>query len=294
AAGPGRLQREAGAVRRRIHGHRVQRAAAHRARLLVRAGDEEARAAPRDAVAVTSPDRAPRAHGTRVNADAVVWLFWSAVWLGVVFIAVKALYLMSRADPGGDGRDDLSSLAAITYRDVMFVLAVWAIARLALTIVRPRLARGVIVAGFVLFATATAFYAIGSVILFGILGGFLTHALLQLVGNTRMIGSSVSAYLTPRVAAGLIGVPSAYLGIVVLPVRARAGLRVGPWSARTLPPMFAIAWVIAGQRTFVADWATRYDWRIADNAPWVLASTSWRAMTTGERIVQLSDQFVAA
>ena len=42
---PGRVRREAGAVRRRLHGHGVQRAAADRARVRVRAGDEKARAA---------------------------------------------------------------------------------------------------------------------------------------------------------------------------------------------------------------------------------------------------------
>ena len=41
----GGLRREAGAVRRQLHGHGVQRAAADRARVRVRAGDEEARSA---------------------------------------------------------------------------------------------------------------------------------------------------------------------------------------------------------------------------------------------------------
>ena len=48
---PGRLQREAGAVRRQLHRHGVQRAEADRAGVRVRAGDEEARAAA--AVSVT-------------------------------------------------------------------------------------------------------------------------------------------------------------------------------------------------------------------------------------------------
>jgi arylsulfatase A-like enzyme len=231
----------------------------------------------------------------RASAGAVVWLFWSATWLALVFVAVKALYLASRTDPGSaDRADNLASLAAITYRDLIFVVAAWAIARLALAIIRPRVARDAVVAVFVLLATLTALYAIASVIAFGILGGFLTYALLQLVGNARMIGSSVDAYLTPRVVSGLIGVPSAYLGIVLLTVRARARVSGSPWMARVLPPVMAIAWIIAGQRTFVADWATHYDWRIANNAPWVLVSSWWQAVTSGERVVQLSDQFVAA
>ena len=45
AAVPGRLRRQARAVRRQLHRHGVQRAASDRARLRVRAGDEAARAA---------------------------------------------------------------------------------------------------------------------------------------------------------------------------------------------------------------------------------------------------------
>ena len=239
-------------------------------------------------------DRAERADAPRVTG-AVVWLFWSAAWLAFVLVGIKALYLAARVDPGaGDQADDLLSLAAISYRDVGFVLAAWAIARLALAVVRPRVLRGAVVSVFLVFATAIALYAIASVIAFGILGGFLTWALLQLVGNARMIGSSVNAYLTPRVASGLIGVPSAYLGIVVLTVRTRGRVALPPWVARTVPPLVAVIWIVVGQRTFVSEWATHYDWRIADNAPWVLASTWWQAMTTGERVVQLTDQFVAA
>ena len=48
---PDGFNAEAGAVRRRLHRHVVQRAAADRARLRVRAGDEAARAAAVDAVA---------------------------------------------------------------------------------------------------------------------------------------------------------------------------------------------------------------------------------------------------
>ncbi|HKB13657.1 MAG TPA: sulfatase-like hydrolase/transferase, partial [Vicinamibacterales bacterium] len=231
----------------------------------------------------------------RSSPHAAVWLFWSATWLALVFVGVKALYLAARSDPGaGDRGNFATSLAAISYRDIAFVVAAWAIARLALAIARPRRLRGAMVVAFVLVATLLSLYAIASVILFGILGGFLTYALLQLVGNARMIGSSVNAYLTPRVTTGLIGVPLAYLVLVVLTARVRARLAIPSWIARAVPPAVAIGWMIVGQRTFVAEWATHYDWRIADNAPSVLASTWWQAMSSVDRVVQLSNQFVAA
>jgi lipoteichoic acid synthase len=229
-----------------------------------------------------------------VRLAAPVWLFWSAACLALIFVGVKALYLAARVDPGaGESASDLPSLAAITYRDLTFVLAAWAIARLVIALIRARIVQRAVVAGFILFATGVALYAIASVIVFGILGGFLTYALLQLVGNARMIGSSVGAYLTPRVAFGLIGVPSLYVALVVVAVSVRRRIAPPRWLGRAVVPAIAIAWIIAGQRTFVAEWSRHYDWRIADNAPWVLASTWWQAITAGQRVVQLSDQFVA-
>jgi arylsulfatase A-like enzyme len=243
---------------------------------------------------VDAADRAGGAPKARAGPDPAVWLFWSAVWLAFVFVGVKALYLAARTDPGSaDRAADLFSLAAITYRDIVFVLAAWAMARAVLAIGRARVLQRAVIAAFIIFATVTALYAIASVIAFGILGGFLTYALVQLVGNVRMIGSSVRAYLTPRVAFGLIAVPTAYLGGVALTVAARRLVAMPPWVARAVVPALAIIWIIAGQRTFVAEWATHYDWRIADSAPWVLASTSWQAIGAGERVVQLSQQFPA-
>ena len=231
-------------------------------------------------------------------ASAAVWLFWSAVWLAVVFVGAKLAYLAARRDPGTiDTGADLGSLAAITYRDVVFVAGAWAVARAATAARRAhRLASGAIVVAFVSFATIASLYAIASVIAFGILGGFLTYALLQLVGSARMVESSVGAYLTRRVTTALVGVPLGYLVAVVLTVRARTlmRVRVPAWLRRGLAPALGIAWIILGQRTFVGEWATHYDWRIADNAPWILGISWWQAMTTGERTVRLSEHFDAA
>ena len=232
------------------------------------------------------------------SSTAAVWLFWSAVWLALVFVGAKLAYLAARRDPATiDSGVDLASLAAITYRDILFVACAWAIARAAAAALRShRIASGAVVAAFVAFATIVSLYAIASVIAFGILGGFLTYALLQLVGNARMLGSSVGAYLTRRVDAALVGVPLAYLAAVLATVRARRRVRarVPAWVRRGAAPALAIAWVVVGQRTFVGEWATHYDWRIADNAPWILGSSWWQAWTAGERAVRLGETFAAA
>ena len=231
----------------------------------------------------------------RPGSGPAVWLFWSAVWLALVFVGAKLAYLAARRDPGtADSGADLLSLAAITYRDVVFVIGAWAIARAAMAALRlSRIASGAVAVLFAAFAAIVSLYAIASVIAFGILGGFLTYSLLQLIGSVRMIESSVGAYLTRRVAAALVGGPLLYLAAVAASVRVRARVRA-PARLGRLAPALALAWIIVGQRTFVAEWATHYDWRIADNAPWILGSTWFQAMTTGERPVRLTDQFDAA
>ena len=230
----------------------------------------------------------------RPGSGPAVWLFWSAVWLALVFVGAKLAYLAARRDPGtADSGADLLSLAAITYRDVVFVIGAWAIARAAMAALRlSRIASGAVAVLFAAFAAIVSLYAIASVIAFGILGGFLTYSLLQLIGSVRMIESSVGAYLTRRVAAALVGGPLLYLAAVAASVRVRARVRA-PARLGRLAPALALAWIIVGQRTFVAEWATHYDWRIADNAPWILGSTWFQAMTTGERPVRLTDQFDA-
>src|SRR5262249_18010765 len=147
--------------------------------------------------------------------------FWGSAWLALVLAGVKGFYLWRRGDLNTiEVADDLSSLAAITYRDVAFALAAWAVARAALLVAGERRWAGCLVVSlFLIFGTLVCLYQIASIIAFGILGGFLTYALLQLVGNVRMLSSSVSAYLTTHVELGLVTVPLTYIGLVWLSTR---------------------------------------------------------------------------
>jgi phosphoglycerol transferase MdoB-like AlkP superfamily enzyme len=237
----------------------------------------------------------PTPSEARKRSDATDWLFWAAVWLAVVLVAVKAYYLATRTDPAlVDLGLDLSSLTAISYRDVAFAFVAWAIARAAMLLaVRRAGAEWTIVVLFMIGAALSCLYAIASVVAFGILGGFLTWALLQLVGNLRMLSSSVSAYLTRGVAAGLIGVPLAYGGLVWATTRIPVLSRLPRPYRAAAALMLVVFWAALGHWIYVTQWATHYDWRIADNAPWVLASSWWRAVR-GEQTVRISDQFPAA
>ena len=134
-------------------------------------------------------------------------VFWAAVWLAIVLVAIKAYYLgIPAALAFTDFGNYLRSLAAISYVDVLFAAISWAAARAILALAgdpgepgdRNRMAAAISIV-FVAFAAFAAVYAAASVTFFGIFGGFLTYPLLALVGNVRMLSSSVAAHLTPRV-----------------------------------------------------------------------------------------------
>jgi arylsulfatase A-like enzyme len=209
--------------------------------------------------------------------------------LAGILVAVKAYYLGS---PGSwESAAYVRALAATSSLDVVFAIALWAAGMAALASVRrwPRLTRFV-VAAFLAGGALAALYAVASVIMFGIFGGFLTYPLLTLVGDVRMLRSSVALHLTPGVAGGLVLLPTAYLTAVLalgrwMPLRGGSALR-----ARAASLALLLAWVATGQYVYAREWTTRQDRRIAENAHWVLASSVVRA-TVGDDTVSLEDDF---
>jgi phosphoglycerol transferase MdoB-like AlkP superfamily enzyme len=218
-------------------------------------------------------------------------VYWATVWLAAFLVAVKAYYLGlpgSRTDINGY----LQSLAAISYVDALFAAVVWAAARglLALTgrfTSRPAPFVAVLLLAF---AGCAAVYAAASVVFFGIFGGFLTYPMLSLVGDVRMLSSSVGAHLTPRVVLTLVAVPLVHASLVEFSVRMR---RVEPGRLRywhTMAVCALGAWLTLGLYEFSSVWATKQDRRIAENPHWVLVSSWWNAMT-GDGTVRLTAQF---
>ena len=162
-------------------------------------------------------------------------LAWSAAWLAIVFVAVKANYLgaPAAATPRAVwdyGRD----LAAISFIDVLLAAMLWGCGRAALALSggrsRVRQAIGVAVIGL---AAVSCLYALASVFFFGVFGGFLTYPLLALVGDVHMLRSSVEAQVSPVTLIALGGLPLLYLALVAGTLRFAPENR-GPWW-RPLP-----------------------------------------------------------
>ena len=150
-------------------------------------------------------------------------LFWASVWLAIVLVAVKAYYLtLPDAVPWADEQATpaVRLLAAISYVDVLFAAGLWIAARAALALAgRRRLATRTITTTFVVCAALASLYAVASIIVYGVLGGFLTYQLLALIGDVGMLRSSVAAYLTPPVAIGLVSLPLVFVALVLATAR---------------------------------------------------------------------------
>ena len=121
-------------------------------------------------------------------------VFWASVWLAIVLVAVKAYYLtVPGAVPWIDGYS-ARLLVAVSYADVLFAAAWWACGRAALALAgNRRLAFRIISSAFVAGSALACLYAVANVMLYGVLGGFLTYQLLALVGDVGMLRSSVAA-----------------------------------------------------------------------------------------------------
>jgi len=209
------------------------------------------------------------------------------VWLAIGLVGVKAFYLGVPAPALGAWRDYARDLTAITYVDVMFAAALWAIGRLAVVLLddHPRTLR---VFSNVLLAIAAfcCLYAVAGVIVFWSFGGFITYPLLTLIGDLKMIRSSVGAYVTPGVVAGLVAVPVLYVTLALVTVRWRAIAT----RSFLVPAGGAVAliWILAGHVAYNADWPSRSDRRLAENAHWVFVRSWWRS-AMGEGTVQMGD-----
>ena len=222
---------------------------------------------------------------------AVRRLFWGAVWLAIVLVATKAYYL---GPPKPHGAADLleyvRSLAAISYTDLWFAAGLWAFARFSIARLTrwPRAAQAI---SLTVLAVSAFFclYAVANVVIFGIFGGFLTYPLLALVGDVRMLRSSVGAHLTLPVISGLIGVPAMFAALVWTTNRWTRGR-----SLRT--PQIAVCvvlvvWSAVGYGMWEQSWRSRPDRRVAANSEWVFLASCWQALGAGT--VRMPDQFSA-
>ncbi len=205
-------------------------------------------------------------------------LLRAALMLGVSLVAIKAYHL--GVPPSGGLLDYLRSLAAISYVDVLFAAACWAAARVVLIAWRREFAGRAVPSAFVVFASLCCLYAVVNVILFGIVGGFLTYPLLAIIGDVRMVRSSVGAHLTLPAIAGLIGIPCAYLASVAALTRLTPAPAPRRW-VRMSPAILATVWIAAGYYSYATYFYGRSDRLVAESPHLAIATSTWQVFADG-------------
>ncbi len=221
-------------------------------------------------------------------------LFWAAVWLATVLVAIKAFYLGTPAGPTPVAAwDYVRDLAAVSFADVLFAAVLWVGGRAAVLLSgdRPRLTH--VVAQVVMVVGAAAcLYALASVFFFGVFGGFLTYPLLALVGDVHMLRSSVAAQVSRSALVALAGVPLLYIALVAGTLRLVPPAAGPGWRPRGVALALLVVWVVGGQLSFAREWTTRRDRQVAANAEWVFVWSWWQAVA-GESPVRMSGPFRA-
>ncbi|MGH9144289.1 MAG: sulfatase family protein [Vicinamibacterales bacterium] len=207
-------------------------------------------------------------------------LYWTAAWLAVVLVAVKAHYLGAPAAPTLHAAwDYVCDLTATSFVDVVYAATLWVGGTIALSLAgeRPRL-RFAIAAIMAAAAAMSCLYALASVFFFRVFGGFLTYPLLALVGDVHMLRSSVEAQASAATLTALSVVPLGYLALVAATLRWLPVGRGPRWRPRAAGIAALLGWVIAGQLSFSQEWTTRRDRQVANNAQWVFAMSWWQTI----------------
>jgi arylsulfatase A-like enzyme len=220
------------------------------------------------------------------------WVYWTAGWLAIGFVAVKAFYLGVPAAPTPRAAwDYVCDLAAISFVDVLYAMVLWIAGTAALLLAdgRPRL-RSAITVVVAAIGAVSCLYALASVFFFNVFGGFLTYPLIALIGDVHMLRSSVEAQVSMATLVALAVTPLLYLGLAAGTARWLPVGREPRGRSRLLAPAILIVWVIAGQQWYAREWTTRRDRQVAANAHWVFAASWWQAIA-GHGVVRMAGSF---
>jgi phosphoglycerol transferase MdoB-like AlkP superfamily enzyme len=184
---------------------------------------------------------------------------WPAFWLGVACVVTKAVHWSLPAEAAAIPTWFLD-IGVSAHQDVLFAVALGCLGALALRALarRPR-AQTVFWWIYLLFCLVSVIFAVASIQIFAFLRSPLTYALLYLADDFGNMRSSLGAFISPAVAAGLSLTPVAWALLTWWSLR-RAPLGRG---VRVACGIALSAWVIGGSVAYAGRWNDRDDHLIA-------------------------------
>jgi arylsulfatase A-like enzyme len=215
-------------------------------------------------------------------------VFWPAVWLTIMIVAIKGSYVelatfWQWATPPWDYLSllYLQWFAAASQADTLFALITGLLGGVLFWLARGkwRLARAVYIS-FLIFGVICVIYAVVGRQIFSYYSAPLTYQLLLLGGEPSRLWSSLNAFVTPGAAFAIVASPTAYLYLVTISRKldAFASKRVR-YSVCTGLLMLTAAWLALGQQLIGSVWFMAQDRHFKDSAHQVFVQSVMLSIT---------------
>ena len=217
-------------------------------------------------------------------------VFWPAVWLTVLLALVKSSYVgLATFWTWATRPQDYVSLlfvewaAAASQADTVFAAAIGGLGGILLwwSRGRPRLAR-ILRTVFVVLGLLLLVYAAVGRQVFSYYSAPLTYPLLLLGGEPAKLWSSIGAFVTPRSALLLVGLPIAYVMLIGASERLDRGLgRDARLAVRMALLAAAVGWLALGRAQVESGWFQAQDRHVKESPHWVFLHSLALAMGAG-------------
>lgn len=201
-------------------------------------------------------------------------LLRAGCWLALIFVIAKAA---SWSEPWGPNTAQrLFTVLMSSWSDALFALVCGGIAEAcAFAVQRWRYVAAAVRAFFITFFALCALYAVASIGIFQYFNRPLTYNLVALVGNAKVVRSSIVERVTLPIACGLIGIP---LALVIASIWRRQRTRTTIWAL-----VFVLAWIGSGWWYHRQYWGREKMQKLSVSPHFELLRTTARQLTGGSR-----------
>jgi len=203
--------------------------------------------------------------------------FHLAFWMALILAACKIVHFHPPASlTWAQIQWYFSSVTVSIHQDILYALVIGLLGQAALSLTRrrPRLQTALWLA-IAFLCLISAFYAVISVQVFWFLRMPLTYPLIYLAGDVKNMQSSVGAFMTPLVAASLIGVPLLYLVLIWFTRRLSFPRMPRVRLLQLASILILLLYASLAHRTAVVNWrVNRDDRRIAENPHYTLLAST--------------------
>ncbi len=210
---------------------------------------------------------------------------WPAFWLGVACVVTKAGHWSLPAE-AATVPTWLLDIGVSAHQDVLFAGGLAAIGALGLRGLakKPR-AQAALWWTYLLLCVVSVIFAVASIQIFAFLRSPLTYALLYLADDFGNMRSSLGAFISPAVAAGLGLTPVAW---AVLTWRSLRRPPLGERMRMACAVIFT-AWTLAGSVAYAGRWNDRDDHLIAKSPHAALLASyarEWLGLGSAEQFTE--------